>query len=405
MRILIITNNVPYPPNSGLTLRVYNLLYRLAKKHEIWLATFTPEDQDPNGLAHLNSICKGVVTSVFQNSGAIDNPIEMLLYLIRGTPPNIRLYKSHDLIGKIIKLVTQIDFDIIQIEDSHMSAYFDILPKSVHQRTLLTFIDVNFHKFERLVELEPKRSRKVRVWLHSRMMRRWEPSYAEKFARCIAMSDSDQSILQEANPKLKIEVIPNGVDTKGYQPLARSENATAIIFVGNMAYRPNIDAVSYFCHTIYPRIKAEFPQAEFWIVGKDPAPEVEALGGNGVRVTGQVEDLLPYYRNSAVSVVPLRAGGGTRLKILESMALGRPVVATSIGCEGLNVIHGKHILIADDPEQFAEYTLQLLRNMSLWIKTVREARELVVNHYDWDVIAHNLEKLYEEVNHDSKEGQ
>jgi len=400
MRILLISHNMPYPPNSGFPLRVYNLLYRIAKEHEIWLATFITASQEPNSMAHLQSICKGMVTSVFENQKAFDRPLESLHHVVKGIPPLLRLYESRDLIGKIRDLITQIDFDIIQIEDSHMSTYIDILPKSMYSKTCITFHDVNFKKAERLVKVEAKIARKARLWFHSHMMRRWEPFQAEKFGRCIVMSASDQVLLQEANPRLKVDVIPNGVDTKHYQPLPYPENAAILIFVGNMAYRPNIDAVSYFCHTIYPRIKDEFPQAEFWIVGKEPPTEVVALTGDGVKVTGQVDDLLPYYRNSAASVVPLRAGGGTRLKVLEAMALGRPVVSTTVGCEGLNAIHGTHLLIADDAKRFAEYTMQLIRNKQLWLRIAQQAREFVVNRYDWDVIAQSLGKLYEDINND-----
>lgn len=395
MRILLITNNLPYPPNSGFPLRVYNLLYRIAEKHEVWLATFTPADQNHSDLAYLQKLCNGIVTSTFQNEGVFDHPITALHYLIKGIPPNLRVFESRDLADQIQDLIARIDFDIIQIEDSHMSIYLDVIPKSLHPKTILTFHDVNFKKYERLIQLEPKSTRKARTWLHSYMMRHWEPLYAERFGCCVAMSNSDRDLLRAANPKLKIEVIPNGVDTKQYQFLPLSEKAPTLIFVGNMAYRPNIDAVSYFCHSIYPKIQVEYPQAEFWVVGKNPSPEVFGISGDGIRVIGQVDDLLPYYNNSTISVVPLRAGGGTRLKILEAMALGRPVVTTSMGCEGLNVVNGVHLLIADNPDQFADCVLQLLRDKQLQLKLAQQARNLVVNRYDWDVVTKSLVTLYE----------
>ena len=393
----MITSHLPYPANSGYPLRIYNLLYRIAREHEIWLATFIPADHSATYVSHLQKFCQGIETVVFQNKGALNHPFDALLYFMKGLPPDLRIYKSHELTAKIRNLINRIDFDIIQIEDSHMGIYLDMIPKEIHPKTLLTFHDVNFRKYDRLTQVETKNTRKARIWLHSHMMRRWEPFYAEKFGRCIAMSDSDRCLLQAANPKLKIDVIPNGVDTNLYQPLSYSETTPVLIFVGNMAYRPNIDAVTYFCFSIYPRIKTEFPQVEFWIVGKNPSSEVIRLSGNGVRVTGQVDDLVPYYSRSAISVVPLRAGGGTRLKILEAMALGRPVVTTLIGCEGLDVINGKHLLIAESPKQFAEHTLQLLRNKQTWLSITQQARDLVVNRYDWDVIAQNLEQLFEDM--------
>jgi glycosyltransferase involved in cell wall biosynthesis len=137
--------------------------------------------------------------------------------------------------------------------------------------------------------------------------------------------------------------------------------------------------------------------AELWIVGRDPRPEVLELNGNGVHVTGRVEDVVPYYRQSAVCVVPLRAGGGTRLKILEAMALGRPVVSTTIGCEGLDVVDGEHLLIADNPAQFAEKTVRLLTERQLYQHIATEGRKLVVTKYDWNIIADRIMQTYTEL--------
>jgi len=169
------------------------------------------------------------------------------------------------------------------------------------------------------------------------------------------------------------------------------------LFIGNMEYRPNIDAVLYFCEQILPLIKTEIPQAELYIVGLNPGPEVLALAGPGVYVTGPVADVRPYYSQCAACIVPLRAGGGTRLKILESMSLGRPVVSTSIGCEGLDVQNGEHLFIADTPQDFASKVLQLLGDENTRNHIVRRGRELVEQQYDWDVLARQLLTSYMEV--------
>jgi sugar transferase (PEP-CTERM/EpsH1 system associated) len=397
MRILLISNTFPYPPNSGFPLRVYNLLCRIAREHDVWLASFTAGNENPANIEHLRGICREVITVPFSHQGALTNPLQAVRYFFKGIPPTLRAYDSKKFFEKILNLVSRVDFDVIQIEDSHMSFYLDYLPEAVRAKTLLTFHDVNFHKHEKMSEVETKRSRKLRTWLHGRLMRRWEPSQAQRFGHCIAMSHSDKDLLLAANPGLKITVLPNGVDTRMYAPLPFPENANRLIFVGNMAYRPNIDAVTYFCNSIYPIIKADYPKIEFWIVGKDPAPEVTCLAGNGVYVTGQVDDLIPYYKDSIICVVPLRAGGGTRLKILEAMALGRPVVTTTIGCEGLEARNGEHLFIADTPELFAEYAIDLLKNKREWSEITRQARALAVERYDWDLIAQKHVQLYEEI--------
>ncbi len=395
MRILLISNNLPYPPNSGFPLRVYNLLYRIAREHDVWLAAFTTGHESPADIEHLREICREVVVVPVSRQGALANPLQAARFFFKGIPPTLRAYESKKFGDKILDMISRVDFDVIQIEDSHMSFYLDYLPEAVRAKTFLTFHDVNFHKHEKMSQVESKPARKLRIWLHGRMMRAWEPFQAQRFGHCITMSQSDRELLLAVNPGLKITVLPNGVDTRLYAALPFPENANRLIFVGNMAYRPNIDAVTYFCHSIYPIIKAEYPKIEFWIVGKDPAPDVVALAGNGVHVTGQVDSLVPFYNDSIMCVIPLRAGGGTRLKILEAMALGRPVVTTAIGCEGLEVRNGEHLFIADTPELFSEYTLDLLKNKRQWLVMTRQARALAVERYDWDLIAQKHIQLYE----------
>jgi glycosyltransferase involved in cell wall biosynthesis len=182
-----------------------------------------------------------------------------------------------------------------------------------------------------------------------------------------------------------------------YQPLPQEDVFPALLFIGDMSYVPCVDAMLYFCREVLPRIRNVVSEVELWIVGKDPLPEVARLGNNGVHVTGQVDSVMPYYERSTVCVVPLRAGGGTRLKILEAMALGRPVVSTTIGCEGLDVVDGEHLLIADSPERFVEKTVRLLEDRMLYRHIATNGRQLVVARYDWDVIARQLMQVYAEM--------
>lgn len=397
MRILMITAHLPFPPISGYPLRIYNLIQRISREHEVWLATFVRDSQETNELQHMLKFCKEIVTVEWQETRATERPFEAFRYLLSGKPPDLRFYYSKELMHKIIHLVSKVDFNVIDIEDSSMGLYLESLPAELHARTVLTFHDIVFNKLDRISRLEPKPTRKMRLWLNGQMMRRWEPYYTERFGRCITVSESDRRLLLSVNPHLQIDVAPNGVDTKLYQPLSPSNLSPALIFVGNMGYRPNIDAMTHFLQAIYPRIRKEVPSLEMWIVGINPSSEVKQLAGDGVHVTGSVDDLLPFYRRSTVCVVPLRAGGGTRLKILEAMAVGRPVVSTSIGCEGLDVTDGDHLFIADRDEQFAEKTLQLLADRDLCKRITASAWELTKSKYDWDVITKKLLQTYSDV--------
>lgn len=397
MRILMITDHVPFPPNKGTSIRNYNLIKRISTEHEVWIAALSKSDSDREGQTRLLEFCTGVEITKKNQSRALDRPLLALKYFIRGMPIELRHYQSSKFIEKIQHLVSRVDFDVIDIVDSHMGLYLDALPLKLQQKTVLTLIDVVFSKFERISLLEPKLRRRLRLWLYSRMMRRWEPNYAERFARCIAVSESDRRLLLSVNPRLTIDVAPNGIDTNQFQPLPYSNSKPALLFIGSMEYRPNIDGALYFCQDVYPQIKAEIPDIELWITGHRPTQEVRDLARDDIHVTGSVDDVRPYYERSSVSIVPLRAGGGTRLKILESMALGKPVVSTSIGCEGLDVVDGEHLFIADTSEQFAEKTLLLIKHEDLRKRMIEKAWNLVVKLYDWDVIAQRLIQTYTEV--------
>ncbi len=396
MRILIITEHFPYPPIAGTPIRTFNLLSRLAGKHEVWLASFVRAPGDPEAERRMKAVCRGIVTTPARPSRAYDRPAEALRYLMKGRPIELRFYMSGEFAAKIRHLVSEVDFDVVEIIDSYMALYLEVLPEELRRRAVLTFIDVVYSRAERIGRLETKPGRKLRNLLYSRMMRRWEPRYAGRFARCIAVSASDRSLLLSANPGLSIDLVPNGVDAREFRPLPEPPSARSLVFVGNMGYRPNVDAMNWFCDRILPRLRRELPGVEMWIVGKNPTPEVTHLDGDGVHVTGRVDDLRPFYQRASVAVVPLRGGGGTRLKILEAMALGRPVVSTAIGCEGLEVEDGKHLLIADDPEAFAGATLRLLRDEEIKGHLTHAARALVEEKYDWDVIVGQLMRVYEE---------
>jgi len=397
MRILIITDRIPYPVIKGAPLRTYNLLRRIAREHEVWLVAFVETPDEAEGVSHMQEFCRGVETANIQQLGALARPGDLFRYALAGKPVELRLMYSEELVSKIRHLASTVDFDIVQMEHSYMAMYLEALPRHMQSKTVLMFLDIIFGKFDRTYRIESKLARKLRLWLYSRMMRRWEPRYAERFGRCVTVSKVDRDLLIAANPRLQVDVVPNGVDTQVYQPLPQEGTLPALLFVGNMDYVACADAVVYFCREILPRIQQMIGAMEMWIVGTDPRPEVRRLNGNGVHVTGRVEDVRPYYSRSTAFVVPLRAGGGTRLKILEAMALGRPVVSTSIGCEGLDVVDGEHLFIADSPEQFAEKTVRFLTDEALRQRITTKARQLVVTYYDWDVIARTLMQIYAEM--------
>lgn len=396
MRILIIADFLPYPLIGGDRIRIYNLLRRVAGKHEVSLAAFLEEPDDLEGISHLQRFCARVETAIFRKRSRLARIPGLIRYALEGKPMELKFLHSEELVNKIKGLVSTIDFDIVQIE-SRMGLYLETLARSHHFRTMLMFQNFTFQQDRRIFQIERRLDRKLRSLLNSVAMLHWEPRYAERFDRCTTVSEIDRNLLLKANPRLHVDVIPNAVDIQKYQPLAVENPSPSLLFIGNMGYPPCVDAALYFCRKIFPIIRNSIREAELWIVGRDPRPEVLQLNGDGVHVTGRVDEVIPYYRQSGVCVVPLRAGGGTRLKILEAMALGRPVVSTTIGCEGLNVIDGVHLLIADDPDQFANKTIRLLSDQELYQRIATNGRKLVEDQYDWDKVAGKLMQVYTEM--------
>jgi sugar transferase (PEP-CTERM/EpsH1 system associated) len=232
-------------------------------------------------------------------------------------------------------------------------------------------------------------------------MRRFEQRTVARFDRVLAVSDVDRETFQRLYGERlgsPVSVIPTGVDTEYFVPQPVDRQARkGIVFTGSMDWLPNADGVEYFCREILPIIRQSEPEVTFTVVGRSPTPSVRRLAHDcGVEVTGRVEDVRPYLADAAVYVVPLRIGGGTRLKIFEAMAAGRAVVSTSIGAEGLPTQNGKHLLLADEPSSFACAVIRLLRDTRMRETIERNARALVAERYDWSAAALCLERAIEE---------
>ena len=396
MRILMIADYLPYPAVMGTQVRTYNVLRRMAAKHDVWLACLGQSPDDTDAVKHLKGFCQGVETDRAAARPALAHVPGLLRFAVAGKPLELKFYYSARLASQVRSWAGQVGFDVVHIENSHMAQYLDALPPGQGFRSL-TFIDIVYVKYQRLAQQELGLFKRLRQSLYADTMKRWEPQYAGRFDVCFTMSEVDRRMLLAANPRLRLEVSPNGVDTRSIQSLPEDPVATpAVLFVGNMAYAPSVDAVRFFCRDVLPKVRITAGPVEFWIVGPNPSAEVRALEGDGVHVTGRVADVTPFYRRATVAVAPIRAGGGTRIKVLEAMAFGRPVVSTSIGSEGLEAQGGVHLLAADDAESFARQTSALLLDKGQRQRVARSARRLVEEKYDWDPIVERMLRTYEE---------
>lgn len=234
-----------------------------------------------------------------------------------------------------------------------------------------------------------------RAWIEWKKTHRYERRIVERSDLCVVVSDTDRDQIRAMAPSADIRVVPNGVDTVYFKP--NGNGGEGLVFIGTMSWEPNKDAMEYFAADIYPRILARFPNANLTIVGTHPPKSIRRLEKQpNIRVTGEVPDVRPYVDGAAVSIVPLRSGSGTRLKILEALAMEQAVVSTRIGAEGLEVTSGEHLLLADTPEDFADAVCTLLNDPGRRERLGVNGRCLVERMYDWEILAARMDAILRE---------
>ncbi len=395
MKILMVCPTLPYPPYSGESIRTFNLIKYLSVTNEIEMLSIKYDDLD---LSELKKYCR---TIHFASS---DKPPKLLQIpqvtgrFFRGIPFDNKHYESREFGQLLYDVTSKNDFDIIQFEHSTSAGNLKYLSTKTTAKTVLTFHNISFIQFYRLYKQERKLSKKIMFFLTWFPMLSWEPKIAEHFDQSIVVSEVEKNFLKLMNSTLNVAIVPNGVDTTQCKPYPYEQRELNMLYVGSMAYEPNVDAAIYLVNEILPIVKKRIPDMTLTIVGSNPTPEILQLDQNPtIRVKANVADVSPYYKETFVSVVPLRAGGGSRLKILESMAFGTPVVSTSLGSEGLDVKNQHNIFIADTPKQIADSIVDLYHSPKLWGQISENARTLVEKKYDWQYISKKLEDIYKEL--------
>jgi polysaccharide biosynthesis protein PslH len=419
MRIVFVTDGLPYPPHSGARLRDFHLIRHATRKHRVTVLSQLESAHEAQHVPQFSRLCEHVETVYVPPRQPVATAWHAARWGLSGRPLAAFPFIHAAMIAKLRAIVAQGDVDVVQIEHAWLGPYVEYLPKSFRGRTVLDLHNVGERQYRSMTRMKMSVGRAASFWLKRGLMHGWEARYAARFDQVIAVSEVDAAWLRAANPRLRVTVIENGVDTCQLRPLGPPLTAPTLLFVGTMGYLPNVDAVLHLHDLILPLIRREYPHINLFVVGRAPRPEIVRLATvpvmlNGAKhppappgetlrsaqsdsqiiVTGEVIDVRPYYQQAQVCVVPLRAGGGTRLKILEAMALGRPVVSSSLGCEGLTVTHGEHLLIADTPADFAAGVIRLLRDPELWHRLTQNARRLVETRYDWAMIGDKLLDVY-----------
>jgi sugar transferase (PEP-CTERM/EpsH1 system associated) len=395
MRVLQFAPRVCWPLDTGAKLRNYHLARVLAERSRVSLLAFV--DHEPPSPS-LEKVYEQVIT--VERDSAYTLP-KVISGALGHTPLPVLNYTTDSMKRALEGLLSDQDFDIIQVESIHLMSYLAIMRKARRRPVVVCdWHNIESELMRRYSEREPSRLRRAYAGRTARLMSEFERRAMREFDAHVVVSQRDGQRLSDLNPDARICVIENGVDTAFYSDLGPRDESRArrIVFVGSMDYHANIDGAVDFAREVWPRLRSCQPDLVFTIVGKDPAPEVRELAQiAGIEVTGTVDDVRPFYREAIAAVVPLKVGGGSRLKILEAMAAGVPVVSTTLGAEGLEVQSDENILIADTNEQLVEAISSVVENEALRNDLSAAERALVASRYDWSSLGASLFDAYEKL--------
>ncbi|MEM3484672.1 MAG: glycosyltransferase [Candidatus Methanomethyliaceae archaeon] len=385
MKVLMLSPIFPSPLNLGAKIRIYYVLRELARAgHEVILACLDEESIRPPELGVIRNYCRKLqVVPAKRGSRAWTALRALFSYKTYG----LAKFESVELRKCIADTLCE-PYDIVWV---HFMENLAHLPDFNLNSKPLVILDQ--HNADELFWASYARSGlpwvRFFAWQNIWKLRRFQRQVLQMVDVVMSVSEEDAAFTRTRlpNPSTQVWVVPNGVDTEYFKPQSNEERQNRIIFCGAMDIFMNIDAVVWFAKNVFPKVREGVPDAEFWIVGRDPAPSVRALEMiPGVYVTGQVEDVRPYYNQAKVAVAPFRYGGGTKLKILEAMASGVPVIATPVGCQGIEAIRGKHLFVEDGKEEFAKSVVGLLKDENTRQQMADEARRLVEQKYSWESV-------------------
>lgn len=387
----MLTQVLPYPPDSGPKIKTYNVIKYLAKNHQIKLVSFIRGDQS-NDVQNLERYCHAVHT-VNIKRGRIRDALYMGLSFFTRQPFMILRDNRKAMRDLIDRLIAEQSFDVVHADQLNMAQYAERVPgafKVLDEHNALWLL------YRRLWKTMPMGLRKYLLGRDWRLLKQHEGRVCREFDAVLAVNGKDRAALEEAAGRpLSIRVIPIAIDTDHVTVIERMPGPY-ILHVGTMYWQPNIDGVKWFVKRVYPKIRKQRPDVQFDVIGTRPPHEILDLNkaGLGINVTGYVEDLTPYQQRASLMVVPLLAGGGMRVKILNALSSGIPVVSTALGCEGIDVTPGKDILVSDNPDDFAAGVLRVLNDPSIGEQLSRNGRKLIEKIYDYKTALRPLDEVY-----------
>jgi glycosyltransferase involved in cell wall biosynthesis len=399
LRVLFLSQIVPYPPHGGVLQRGYYLLRELGSRASVHLLAFVHPDALPTASTleesrrALGEFCERVeYFPLWVKSSRAARAAALALSAGSPRPFSVIAHRSAAYRKSVSDALQGVPFDVVHVDTIALGQF---VGDTGAVPTALTHHNIESTLMERRAQVEKGHVAGWYLRRESAKLREYERVTCPRFDVNIVVSPQDEAALLARIPGLRTAVVPNGVAVEYFTPDGMQETP-ALIYTGGMNMFANRDAVMYFLEEIWPAIRREVPQVRFFAVGQDPPADLRTIAAEDpqVVVTGYVDDIRPLVRQAAVYVVPLRVGGGTRLKVLDAMAAGKAIVSTSIGCEGIDLRPGEHLEVADTPALFVTKTLSLLRDRSARAALGRAARQLVERRYAWRVIGDRLMEAY-----------
>ena len=394
-RLLFLCQTLPYPPDGGVWIRTYHVLRLLARTFDVTALCFeragsAGECDRAASRAALARLAEVEVFAIPQRHSRLRFAWDHARSLARGRVYTTYLYESSAFRRRLEERVRSQSFDLVHVDSLDLAAY---LPALGDLPVVCVHHDVESALLRRRAALERSRGRAAYLAHQARLMDTVERHWCDRVALNVAVSDSDAALIRGKAPAARVAVVPNGVDMDEFRPDGTA--GAGVAFVGGTNPFPNLDALDFFCGEILPHLRAAGGAGPVRWIGRASAAQQQAYrAAHDVELTGYAKDVRSLMSAAACHVVPLRVGGGTRLKILNSWAMGKPVVTTSIGCEGLAAQDGVNLLVRDRPEDFAAAILQVLRDGDLRRRLGEAGRETAQRLYSWEVVGRHMTDLY-----------
>jgi polysaccharide biosynthesis protein PslH len=392
VRILWVKAGKLLPVDTGGRIRSFNILRHLAAKHAVTLLSYYLGPHDEAYERELAAVLPGsVALSVPSPQGVVGQAADYLRRFPSSIPYAVMKYTSPRVRARVAELVGEREIDIVVCDFLAASGNF---PRRSSVPTVLFQHNVESALWARQAQHAPNAAKRAVFTVEAMKMGRYERATIRRFDHIVAVSDHDRALMSAMTSGERITVVPTGVDVSAFRAVAQPSNEPIVLFLGSMDWPANADGVAFFCRDIWPRVAAAVPGARFEVVGRNPGPRIAALAADSIRIVGGVPSVLPSLERCQVFVVPLRIGGGTRLKIYEAMAAARAIVSTSVGAEGLDVSPGGDIVIENEPGPFAAAVIRLLRDSKARAE-IAGAAAATASRYDWRVIADRFAEVLE----------